>query len=281
MGGYILQMSRNEFKKIIRKFNSVSNRLLQSDYSEYKKDLRKFIEYIDNTEIIKKFVDSCGECEQDMSKEFDEIANSYHKYIFSIGDTDSEEVTDVYGILRYMCMAYKGCVVDVMSVYSDSTKYNDMIKGFNHKVTMLLIRHIEIYLTEVGTDMGLDENVTYNINGTQVNIANDNSTINAVQNNNGLLNADEFKNLVSAMRDSLDCGLTDEDKADANESIDIIESELSSGNPNEETVKTRFKLLKRLDLGVKFASACCSLLTFADKIYPFLEPIKNWFQSII
>lgn len=273
-------MSRNELKKIIYGFNSVSNRLLQSDYSEYKNDLRKFIEYIDGTEIIKEFVNSCGECEQDMSKEFDEIVNSYHNYIFSIGDTDSEEVADVYGILRYMCMEYKGYVVDVMSGYYDSTKYNDMIKGFNHKVAMLLIRHIEIYLTWVGIDMGLDENVTYKINGTQVNIANDNSTINATQNNNGL-NTDEFKNLIFAMRDSLNCDLTDEDKADANESIDIIESELSSGNPNEEIVKSNFKLLKRIDAGVKFASACCSLLTFTDKIFPFLEPVKSWFQSII
>ena len=273
-------MSRNELKKIIYKFNSVSNRLLQSGYAEYKNDLRKFIEYIDSTEIIKEFVNSCGECEQDMSKEFDEIANPYHDYIFSIGDTDSEEVSDVYGILRYMCMEYKGHIVDVISGYSHSTKYNDMIKGFNHKVVMLLIRHIEVYLTEVGINMGLDENVTYNINGTQVNIANDNATINATQVNNSF-NVDEFKKLISVMRDSLSCDLSDEDKADANESIDIIESELLSGNPNEENVKSNFKLLKRIDAGLKFTSACCSVLTFADKMFPFLESVKNWFQSII
>lgn len=273
-------MNRNELKKIIREFNYVSNRLLQSDYSEYKKHLRKFIEYIDNTKIIKNLVDSCGKCEWDINKEFDEISNSYCDYIFSIGNTDSEEVSNVYAILKYMCMEYKGYVTNVMLGYFDSTKYNDMIKEFNHKVVLLLIRHIEIYLTEAGIDMGLDENVIYNINDIQVNLVADNATINATQNNNGLLNADEFKNLISAMHDSLDCSLTDEDKADANESIDVISSELASGNPNEETVRTRFKLLKRLDRGVKFASACCSLLTFADKIYPFLEPIKDWFQSI-
>lgn len=49
-------MSRNQLKKIIYGFNSVSNRLLQSDYSEYKNDLRKFIKYIDGTELSKNLL---------------------------------------------------------------------------------------------------------------------------------------------------------------------------------------------------------------------------------
>ena len=46
-------------------------------------------------------------------------------------------------------------------------------------------------------------------------------------------------------------------------------------------VKSNFKLLKRIDGTVKFASACCSLLTFADKVYPFINQIIPWFQSLI
>lgn len=127
--------------------------------------------------------------------------------------------------------------------------------------------------------MGFDNNVTYNINGTQVNIANDEATINATQNIGA--NADELQKLIIALRNEIRNDMPDNDKNDVNECIDVIESELMSGNPNEQTVKSQFKILKRIDGGVKFASACCSLLTFADKIYPFLGEIATWFTNII
>ena len=127
--------------------------------------------------------------------------------------------------------------------------------------------------------MGFDNNVTYNINGTQVNIANDEATINATQNVG--TNADELQKLITALRSDIKEDISDEDKNDVNDCINVIESELMSGNPNEQTVKSQFKLLKRIDCGVKFASSCWSLLTFADKIYPFLSEVATWFANII
>lgn len=83
------------------------------------------------------------------------------------------------------------------------------------------------------------------------------------------------------MKSGLNPNLSSEDRADAEESIDIIESELRSGNPDEQKVKSQFKLLKRLDVGVKFASACCSLLTFADKVFPFLAEVAPFYQNLL
>ena len=83
------------------------------------------------------------------------------------------------------------------------------------------------------------------------------------------------------MKAGLSPHLSSEDKADAEESIDIIEAELSSGSPDEQKVKSQFKLLKRLDVGVKFTSACCSLLTFADKVFPFLAEVAPFYQNLL
>ena len=47
--------------------------------------------------------------------------------------------------------------------YSHSKGYQDKIKGFNDRFVMVLIRHIERYLTKVGIDMGLDEKIIYNV----------------------------------------------------------------------------------------------------------------------
>ena len=127
--------------------------------------------------------------------------------------------------------------------------------------------------------MGLDNNITYNINGTQVNIANDDSTLNATQNIG--INADELKKLITALRSEIRDDISEDDRNDANECINVIENELMSGNPNEQTVKSQFKLLKRIDCGVKFVSSCCSLLSFVDKIYPFLEEVKTLFTGFI
>lgn len=47
--------------------------------------------------------------------------------------------------------------------YSSSDKIQDKIKGFNNRFVMVLLRHIERYLTKVGIDMGLDDKIVYNV----------------------------------------------------------------------------------------------------------------------
>lgn len=198
---------------------------------------------------------------------------------FSWGNTNEEETSSVYSLLKWIVNQEKGMPHFILYYFSTANKFNEQIKVFNDRAVMILVIHISDYLKGLGIDMGLDDKVVYNIQGTQVNIANDNATINATQNNG--IDGDKLKELIISMRDNLSAELSDEDRKDAEESIDIIEQELQSKKPNEETVKTRFKLLKRIDNGVKFASACCSLLTFTDKIHPFLEQIVPMFTSLL
>lgn len=274
-------MNRIELKKILNRYNSICNRLLQSDPDDYIKDLKRFITFLDSTEVIGEYIKLCGESELDMESEFNRVLNSHGEFTFSTGDTDEEEVRNVYAALKYLSQNYDKVPLSLYHTYSNgSSHYSDMLKEFNSRFTMVLIRHIENYLKEVGIEMGLDENVTYNINGNMVNIANDNANINATQNNNGI-NADELKSLIAAMRENLESTLSEEDKAEATECINAIEAELLSPQPNETTVKDKFKLLKRIDKSAKFLSTCCSLLTFADKIYPFLADIVPAFQALI
>ena len=269
-------MNRTELKKISHKFNSLSNRLLQSDLNDYHDVLKKYIKYIDNTEIIINFINSCGEYELD-EEDFKSVASSHGRYFFYLGDTEEEEVIRVYSILKYIGEKCKDMPYGITNAYSLSSR-KEGLKKFNDRVTLVLIRHIEEYLTEVGIEMGLDENVTLNINAEkgQVNIAKDQATINAVQNNG--IDTNELSKLISNMRDALEDSLTDEDKQDANDSIDIIEEELNSTQPNEKNVKTHFKILSKIGAGIKFTNACCSLITFADKVYPFLDKFKDFFK---
>lgn len=274
-------MDKTDLKIIIRKYNSTCSRLLMADPNDYIADLKKFIRHLDSTEIISTYIHSFGDTELNMKVEFDEVLQSYGRSFFETGNDEGEEVKNVYATLKYLSENFENVPLGLYQSYKHKNQNNSgALKEFNSRFTMVLIRHIENYLTEVGIQMGLDENVTYNINGNQVNIANDNAVINATQNNNGI-NADELKSLISAMRENLDSNLSEEDKDEAAECMDVIETELLSLQPNEARVKDKFKLLKRIDPGVKFMSACCSLLTFADKIYPFLADIVPAFQALL
>lgn len=260
-------------------FTSLSNRLYQADYYDYLDVLKKMLNFIDSTQLIKGFIDECGGFNAEIEETVDAVMKEYHSY-FKFSIDDKEEVSEIYSIIKIVCNRnYNDFPRGLLDAYSSSPKYADKLKEFNHRVVFVLINHIENFLKKVGIEMGFDNNVTYNINGTQVNIANDEATINATQNIGA--NADELQKLIIALRNEIRNDMPDNDKNDVNECIDVIESELMSGNPNEQTVKSQFKILKRIDGGVKFASACCSLLTFADKIYPFLGEIATWFTNII
>ena len=272
-------MNKTELKVIISEFNNRSSRLLRAAWDDYMNLLRKFIKYLDTTEIILEYIQSCGGYIAGMDEEIKKACKEY-LYYFTLGESEEEEVSTVYTVIKYISQNYQEVPFDLVYSYGQAKKGKDNLKAFNDRFVLALINDISQYLTKVGIQMGMNENVTYNISGNQVNFANDNANINAVQNNNGI-NADELKNLISAMRKELSQDLSDEDKNDANESIDIIEAELASGHPDEEKVKSNLKLLKRIDGTVKFASACCSLLNFADKMYPFIEQIIPWFQSHI
>lgn len=274
-----MEINKTTLKTIMSKFNSVSNRLLQSSYGNYLDDLRRFCNYIEANELIMEYIDSCGGFNSEMESLLDECLHQGGKIQFSIDE--DEETLQIYSYIKTICdRDYTSLPPGIILPYSSSNKFADMLQEFNHCVVLALINHISDYLKKVGIEMGMDDNVTYNINGQQVNIANDNASITAIQNNNGI-DVNELHKLVEAMKAGLSPHLSSEDKADAEESIDIIKAELSSGSPDEQKVKSQFKLLKRLDVGVKFASACCSLLTFADKVFPFLAEVEPFYQNLL
>lgn len=56
--------------------------------------------YITDTEIIHDYIVDCGECSQDMDKEFQEVKT--REAIFDLGATVPEEVRNIYSILKYI-----------------------------------------------------------------------------------------------------------------------------------------------------------------------------------
>lgn len=158
-----MKLNRKELRKIQYDFNSCSNRLLQANYQDYADVLTKFVKYIDSTPIISDYIHDCGSCDWDLENEIKKVQGSYGRLIFSLGETDSEEIRNVYAVLRYLVENNSSVYRSVAMGYSSSSKWQDKIKGFNERFVMVLIRHVESYLTKVGIDMGVDEKNIYNV----------------------------------------------------------------------------------------------------------------------
>ncbi len=242
-------------------FNSISNRLLRANFEDYTNVVSKFVSFIKNTSIIYEYIKDCGAFEQDMEQEFNEISHSYGRCIFDLGNTDEEEVRNIFAILNYIAENNIQIHLGIARGYSSSTKYQDKIKGFNDRVVMVLINHIERYLTKIGIDMGIDEKIIYSIsvqNG-QVNIASDNASITAT--NTVGVDIRLLEELIQAVRNNAD-GFSPDDAEILKSNLEVVEEEVKSEKPRKGFLKTAVSGLKMLKGSAEFAAALTALIEF-------------------
>ena len=259
-----MKLNRIELKKIIYEFNSISNRLLRVHYDEYKHVLERFLEYINLTEIIKKFVDDCGHPSIDVEGDCTQVAISYGRYIFDLGASDQEEVSNVFAVLTFLLNSNISIRALGQAYDRSAKKYQDGVKAFNERVVMVLIRHIEGYLTKIGIDMGVDETVNYNIsvvNG-QVNVAHDKAIINATINSN--FNHDELAKLINDVRAAMNKELPAEEKESVNDSLELVESELNKEKPRKGVIQLALNALKAIKSTAEFSAAVAVLIQFVS-----------------
>ncbi|MED9822920.1 MAG: hypothetical protein U0J65_12945 [Christensenellales bacterium] len=262
-----MKLNRADLRKILYDFNSISNRLLQADFQDYNDVLKKFLSFVKSTPIIFDYVIDCGPCKQDMDKEFQEVSESYGRCIFSLGETTEEEICNVFAILSHISDKNIDITFSVADGYTSSRKFQDRVKAFNDRVTMVFIRHIESYLTKIGIDMGIDEKVTYSITVShgQVNIASDNAMITAT--NNVGTDLIQLANLINKVKAAA-TGITGEDAVTLAESLEVIEEETKSDKPKKSLLKMALTGIKTLKGTAEFAAAVAALIQF---VQPFLS----------
>lgn len=96
--------------------------------------------------------------------------------------------------------------------------------------------------------MGTDENQTFNINvekggNAQLNVAQDNATINALQDNGA-----DTQRLEKVLKDLIDnaIDLSNIDRQDVIDSTDIIKDEMHSIKPRKNVIKMAFNRIKMI-----------------------------------
>lgn len=250
-------------------FSSVSNRLMQADFQDYNAVLNKFLNFVDATALIHDYIKSCGECSLELDEEVKQVQGAYGNAIFELGESDDEEIRNVYAILKYIIDHDIDIHYGLAMGYAHSNHFQDMVKGFNERVVFVLIRHIDRYLTKIGIEMGMDERNTYNItveNG-QVNIANDNSSLFA--HNTVAATQDELVRLIQDIRVLLEQqDLSEEDEDTLNSSLDVISEEMKESKPRASFLKTAVNGIKMVKGTAEFGAAIVALIQF---IQPFIQ----------
>ena len=257
-----MKLNKNDLRKIQYDFNSYSNRLLQANYMDYADVLRKYLNYLTNTPVVFDYIQSCGTCDMDVEGTVKDVQQSCGGLIFVPGDTEKEEIRNIYAILKYIADHNIEIYYDIARGYAPSaSKFQEAVKAFNERFVMILIQHIERYLTKVGIDMGLDERAVYNVtvkNGQAI-IATDGSTVNATNH----VGADTvgLKKLLDSIRESVKY-LDSENQEAVSECLEVIENESTSEKPKKSMVKTALSTLSAIKGTAEFGAAVTALVQF-------------------
>ena len=258
-----MKISKNELKKISRKLRKISSNVINAYYSEQNSFLDELIAYINNTQLLKNYIDSIeydvGNLESDMT----EINGSYGRKTLDLG-SDSK---------KRAFLLYKAFIIITENnyptynfgwYYVGGNKYQKMAKAFGDRLVYPFVSELGEYMKDIATDMGYDENnALYNINvnsyGVQVNIAEKNSSISASQVNNWV--TQEVLDKISKIEEEVSKIEKQDIKENLTENLEIIKAksnktdgeimELKPILKNMYFLATSVAMLPDLALGIK------------------------------
>lgn len=258
-----MELNKKELKKIMYSFSTISSRMMRVSYDEYNIVLNKFLAFIDETDIIMDYILTGKDEEFNAEEDFNKVASD--DYIFSFGPTIEKESYQIYEILKYIQNNIKSPYYSFFTIYRKK-HWQDNVKIFNDRVVLVLINNIDEYLTKVGIDMGLDENVTWNVSGGQVNVASGNATINATQ-NNGNINT-EFQKIIENIQK--DISKLDEENAETvRDAVEFARQGFAGPEPKINKLRSCITLISPI---LAIANGIPTLGTNLQKLVSYIAP---------
>lgn len=261
-----MEIKKVDLKILIKEFLTASNRVLRANYNTYASELSKFVRFLETYEIIYDYIRACGEPEYDVGKEFDAVSRSYGSCIFSLGTTTENEVANVYAVIKYMAEKNVSGRSSVFYGYSSSKQYQEMVNSFGNEFIRILITHIENYLTRIAYQVGLDEKTTIqlsindsNLNNTQVNIANEGSTITSTQQFSVIEKLDELLNNLLIESKALNA----DNVEIVNDCVETI-STLKNEKPAKGVIRMALTALKGIGGTAGFIAAVTEIVQFVQ-----------------
>ena len=260
-----MNIDKKQLKIISLEFRTVANRLINCHWQTGMDLLKKFITYIDTNEIIRDYIQSY--VNPDDFKDYKYQTGIVYS---SMGDSKQEEISFTYQFLKY---AVDNCKSDIYRslAWGYAKEANDAVKEFCTRIILPFVNYIEGYLTEIGIQMGYDENTQFTINVTggnpQLNIASGNSEIAATQNIG--IDVNQLEKIMDEIRGATNTeAFGNEEIEQITDSLDAIKAELTSLQPKKGILRTALKGLQAINGSAQFLAAIATMVQFVG---PYIQ----------
>lgn len=186
----MIKMTEKEFKMMDLEFRTRASRLCRAKYQEVKTLLSKFIYYLEHTPILTEYIQGCDPnmVDAEICEMTDRVISGWGEVPFDFGNNTREEVARQYRVLKYAdeCEDVDR-IFGIGRAFDHDTHYQSSVEGFIHGVVSPFVDNINLYLHSIAMNVcsSPEKNITINVpgNNAQINIAQDGSSINALQSN--------------------------------------------------------------------------------------------------
>lgn len=253
-----MEINKKDLKKISRKFRMMASRVLNAHHTEINSTIKMFIDYVDRTNVISEYIENITEEDIVIENILKQVVASYGRLTVPLGNTPEQEIGRGYQVLKYIHDNQSFQTHSLGMAYTSSSKIQDMIENFGRYIVSPFANGINEYLYDITIDMGYDEERNYMINVSggqaQLNISNDNSSINATQ--KVQINQSKIDEAIADLKKNLNSDALNANTKDIIlDQLEVIEVEKNSKHPKKEvfnkTLKTINSILSSIPLADK------------------------------
>ena len=241
-----MKISKNELKKISRKFRTLASNVMNSHFREQNDSLQEFLDFIEETPLLSEYLETLAFDIDELESTLEEVYDSYGTITLKLGSNGREKAYRLYQ--TFLCIVNKNWDTYTFGwYYASSNKYQDMAKAFGDRMIYPFVSEIENYMKDIATDMGYDNqntifNVNVNASGTQVNVVDNGGTVNAEQVNH--FNTDKIDKAIESIESSIAKIEDENSKLVLNQNLETLKKEVRESTPKLSILATCLKSMQ-------------------------------------
>lgn len=240
----------DELQEISADYRDLAKRLLRTDYSQCDANLKRFMNYIENNELIMRFITEKNTIQYDIKK-IKQERESWEP--FQISPNENEEIALEYQMLKYACDNFDGdftCLYGLIGYIHAKKSRNDNMRDFADHIISPFVDYISKFITKCYSQAKKDEGLKEEkVMGNTITATNSTillgSPVAGDVTNTVSISINDFKQCLSIIEkiEKNIYELKDEYKEDFNEILGEVKLELQNSRNPKKSMLTALKSL--------------------------------------
>ena len=246
-----MEINKKELKKIRIRFRTLASNVMTAYYKEQTNILKEFLNYIKQTPLLYNYIQSLAYDLVGLDELLDRINKSNGTEGLDLGCDSHKRAYLLYRTFEYI--VEKDCDTIYFGwYYVESTSNTDMAKAFGDRLIYPFLSEIENYIKDIYTDMGFDNessyNITINSSGVQVNIAEHGSTFHTEQKNK--INTDEVFKAIQQVENIIKNMDDERSKIVLHQNLNNVKKEVQENDPKKTNLLSCLNTMKYIALSI-------------------------------